>query len=64
MVLGSGIRDPEKTYSGSREKNAPDPGSGTLKMLPDAGNITDGVALTTESRHQNLIVLLDEVQTT
>jgi hypothetical protein len=32
--------------------------------LPDAGNITDGVALTTESRHQNLIVLLDEVQTT
>ncbi len=28
-----GIRDPEKTYSGSRVENAPDPGSGTLKML-------------------------------
>jgi hypothetical protein len=27
MVLGSGIRDPEKTYSGSRGQKAPNPGS-------------------------------------
>jgi len=27
MVLGSGIRDPEKTYSGSRSQKAPNPGS-------------------------------------
>ncbi len=30
MVLGSGIRDPEKTYSRSRGQKAPDPGSGSL----------------------------------
>jgi hypothetical protein len=33
MGLGSEIRDPEKTYSGSRiqgSKKAPDPGSATL----------------------------------
>ncbi len=39
MVLGSGIRDPEKTYSGSRipdpgVKKAPDPGS----RIPDPGS--------------------------
>jgi hypothetical protein len=30
MGFGSGIRDPEKTYSGARVKKAPDPGSATL----------------------------------
>jgi hypothetical protein len=38
MVLGSEIRDPEKTYSGSRipdpgVKKAPDPGSGSATLL-------------------------------
>merc|ERR1719347_1402577 len=30
----------------------------------DSGNISHGVTLTTKSRDQNLVVLLDEVQTT
>jgi hypothetical protein len=30
MDLGSEIRDPEKTYPGSRVKKAPDPGSAIL----------------------------------
>jgi hypothetical protein len=38
MGLGSGIRDPEKTYSGSwipdsGVKKAPDPGSGSATLL-------------------------------
>jgi hypothetical protein len=38
MGLGSEIRDPEKTYSGSRipdpgVKKAPDPGSGSAALL-------------------------------
>src|SRR5688572_3666170 len=28
----------------------------------DAGNVTDGVSLSTESRHQDLVVLLDVVE--
>ncbi len=32
MGLGSEIRDPEKTYPGSRGQNAPDPGSATLHV--------------------------------
>jgi hypothetical protein len=41
--LGSEIRDPEKTYSGSRipdpgVKKAPDPGSGSATLFPRAYN--------------------------
>jgi hypothetical protein len=32
---GSEIRDPEKTYSGSRIKKAPDPGSGSATLVRD-----------------------------
>jgi len=33
-------------------------------LEPDSGNITDGVTLTTESSHQDLVVLLHKVQAT
>lgn len=33
-------------------------------LEPDAGNITDGVALPTETCHQDFVVLLDEVEAT
>lgn len=33
-------------------------------LEPDSGNVTDGVTLTTESRDQHFVVLLDVVQTT
>ena len=33
-------------------------------LEPDSGDISHGVALTSESRDQNLVVLLNEVQTT
>jgi hypothetical protein len=38
MVLGSGIRDPEKTHSGSRIQGSkrhriPDPGSGSATLV-------------------------------
>jgi hypothetical protein len=33
---GSGIQDPEKPYSGSRVKKAPDPGSATLLFIINA----------------------------
>jgi hypothetical protein len=42
MGLGSGIRDPEKTYSGSRiqgVKKAPDPGSGSARLPEDVGGL-------------------------
>merc|ERR1711881_609509 len=33
-------------------------------LEPDSGNITDGVTFTTESSDQDLVVLLDKVETT
>jgi hypothetical protein len=33
QIYGFGIRDPEKTYSGSRIKKAPNPGSGSATLV-------------------------------
>ncbi len=45
MALGSGIRDPEETYSGSRIpypeiKKAPDPGSGSATLIIGSFEVT------------------------
>ncbi len=38
MVPGSEIRDPEKTYPGSRGQKAPNPGSGSATLVQNKVN--------------------------